>query len=326
MRSDSRSALSVGSSSPLALLALLALVVLGQAASACAQDGDRRARAAFERAVVALRDGQFAQARDLFERSIEESPSAAAAFNLAVACRGTGEGLRAEAVLDQLLTGRFGELTESRRREVTLLRDEIAAEAATLSLTVRGPSGSVRWSARVDGRLIAQDTATLRLDPGRHIIVVAADGFVEEERRVALERGASVGLEVVLEARPELQVGRLVLEAPSEDLGVEILGVARGNGAIERELRPGDYVVRVTRGEVRRESTVRVEGGATTRFRFDDPTAGLDLTREPAFWVIGGVVVVGGILGGVLGALYGQPVAAPIADPEYGVIVALGAP
>ncbi len=298
-----------------ALLLCCALVWLAMARLAQAQSG---ARELFDAAVEALRRGEYAQARDLFAESLDASPTPSAAYDLAVACRGTGETTRAEGVLQALLADAYGALDDTERADATALLEAVRAEQAVVVVVVSAPDATVR----VDGVRV-EAGATVHLDAGEHVVVLAADGYVEEERRARLERGETRRLEVVLTPRA---VGTLALEAPADDLVVEIVGVARGSGRIERELPTGEYVVRVSRDAARRESTVRVDGGRTTRFRFDDPSAGIDLLREPAFWIVGAVLLVGAGVGTALGVVYGQPVAPPVSDPEYGVIQALSVP
>lgn len=293
------------------VLALLSLLFHG---SAQAQPS---ARELFDDAVGALHRGEFAHARDLFARSLETSPTTAAAYDLAVACRGTGETTRAEAVLLDLLSGTYGELAEAQRTEVNALLEAVRGEQAVLTVSVDVPEATLR----IDGHRIDPGTE-VRMDAGDHLVVLTADGYVEEERRLVLERGEARALDVALVPR---SVGTLALEAPTDEMTVEIVGIARGAGRIERELPTGDYVVRVSNGAAERESTVRVDGGGTTRFRFDDPAAGIDLVREPSFWIVGGVLLVGAAVGVALGVAYGQPVSPPVSDPEYGVIQALSA-
>jgi hypothetical protein len=281
------------------------------------------ARDLFERAVAALEQGQFADARDLFAASLATAPTAAAAFNLAVACRGTGETVRAAGVLEALIAGSYGDISEARRGDATSLLDEVRAELGWLVITVS--NDGVEPVVRVDGRGLEGHAGRFQtpIDAGERVVLVTAGGFVDEERRIQIARGQRFELALSLEPRPESLVGQLSLEAPSVDLLVEIVGIARGVGALQRELPAGEYAVRVSRGAVTREARVRVEGGGSTRFRFEDPTAGLDLVREPAFWTTLGIVLVGGAVGIALGVVYGQPVLAPISDPEFGVITAL---
>lgn len=305
-------------------IAASCLVVAALApAPASGQASAARARALFERASDELRAGRFAEARDLLNQSLALAPNPGTAFNLGVAYRGTGEALRAEAMLRSLLAGEHGSLDAGQRREVQRLLAETQAEIGTL--VVRA-SGAERIELRLDGRLAGHvgdgESLEIRVDPGERIVLASAPDRETHEARARVRRGGREEIAIALTPTPEARVGTLVLEAADPDHEVEIVGVARATGRLQRTLEPGEYRVRVISGEARRETVVLVEPRSTTRFRLESPSGG-SLLDEPALWITAGALLVAGAIAVGVGVAIGPPREQPVSDPEFGVVVAL---
>jgi len=303
----------------IALLGVAELGALGAAPRARADEPNpERARALFGRATQALQAGRFAEARDLLRQSLALFPMAATAFNLAVALRGTGETLEATALFERLLGGEHGALTADRRAEIAELLRATRSEIATLRVEVEGAR---RVDVRVDGELVGtiDDGGRLRrrVDAGRHVVLASAEGMVTIEERVSVERGRVARVALRMQPRPDA-IGTLSLAAADGESDVEIVGVARAAGRLERRLVAGEYTVRVSNAHGRREQRVIVHAGRAIRWTLEPPEAALG----PWPWVaIGAAVVVGATAVTVLVATGSD--AEPVVDPVFGLVETL---
>jgi hypothetical protein len=207
-------------------LVALTLALTLTASRTRADDADE-ARVLFEEADAALDEGRFAAARDLLRRSIAAQPQRAAAFNLAVALRGTGELSSSIDVFEQLLHGAYGELEPERREQVLRLLEEVRREVATLHVRA---CGAPEISVRLDGVLRATladsrprelcGEADLSADPGEHIVRFDAPRATSVEQRVVLARGGRERVSVTLELLPEEGEEQSVITSPWLWLGV----------------------------------------------------------------------------------------------------------
>ena len=236
------------------ILLVISCVVLGARPLAAAGDAkrERDARVLFERAVKSLREGQYAEARDLLNQSLVLEERPATAFNLGVAYRGTGESLRAIDVLRELVAERYGKLEAAQRREVTALIHAIEREVANVEIA---GSGADKIQIRIDGRhvgdLIHGESRTFRADGGEKLISASAADHVTIEKRVRLVRGKRVKVAFTLRPTREARVGRIVLIAPNSGDSLEIQGYPPAKGRLERDVPPGSYQVRLV-GEMER--------------------------------------------------------------------------
>jgi hypothetical protein len=277
------------------------------------------ARTLFQEALGELRAGHFPEARDRLLRARELAPNAAIAFNLAVAYRGTGELLRAEGVLTELLADGT-RLAAAQRAEASTFLDEVRREIGSIRVEV---TGAMDAELRLDGERI--ETGELRVDPGDHLVLAMATDRVTVERRVHVAAGEHLEVSMTLEPTAESLVGTLVLEAPDPSLIVEIVGGERGVGRLVARVAPGEHVVRVSSGDQRSEAHVTVRARSETRYTFADPR-GRSLVEEPALWIVVGVLVVGAGVGVGVGLALPPPRSAPISDPVFGVVMALDGP
>jgi hypothetical protein len=279
------------------------------------------ARVLFERAVERLREGQFAEARDLLNQSLALVTNPGAAFNLAVAYRGTGESLRAAETLQELLAGHYGALERRQRLEVTALLRAVNAEIGTLEIRVSGAPGS---QIRIDGRHVGDardgEPFVSRVDPGERLVTASATDRVTAEQRVRVERGGTVRLKLSLHPTLEMRVGHLVLGTTNPNDTLEIVGIARAQGKLERDLPPGRYRVRRIGEGGSREAFVQVRPRTSVRYQFD-AVAGSNMWQSPWLWASTAGVVAAAAIGAVV--LLKRPHEDPVRDPEFGVVQAL---
>jgi hypothetical protein len=172
---------------------VIALVlVLGSALpTASAQDEptpEVRADLLNEEARLALERREFAEARDLLERSLEIHPTARAAFNLARVFREQGSPTRALEYVDALNEGRYGPLPPEREAQLRTIEADARGDLAHLTVAI---AGARSMELRVDGEPsgAVTDPRTLVLDPGMHRVLGSTPDGRTFEESVDLARG-----------------------------------------------------------------------------------------------------------------------------------------
>ena len=140
--------------------------------TARAEDIDPQARDLFTAAEEAFARGRVGEARRLFEQSLERSPAAATAFNLAIAHREAADYLQASEMFGRLILGDFGELDEDRRAEVLQLRSEVRQRLASVEVRIEGVENA---EVLVDGRSLGHTRSGRQglrttVNPGQHIV------------------------------------------------------------------------------------------------------------------------------------------------------------
>jgi hypothetical protein len=280
-------------------------ITLAFAATSVAQD----ARELFEQGNAATEAGRFADARDLYRRSLELEPNPASAFNLAVALTRTGEFVEAATIFEELLEGSFGGLSRTQRREVRALRREASENVATLRVELP-PVAEVE--IRVDGKRI--EGAVAHVDPGEHLVSVSSPRHRPVEDRVIVERGEERRYQPTLQLRPDLTMGRLVVEAP-EGGHLSVDGVAEAMGRLDLDLEAGTYELSLRADGRATDREVVVEAGTTSRYEVT-----LAPRRRVWLWIVGAVLVAGGVATALVLTRTEQP---PREDPVYGTISTL---
>jgi hypothetical protein len=260
--------------------------------------------------------GRFSDAEQLFRRSVNLVPKASAAFNLAVALRGMGRPKEAHDTLTDLLSGKYGELPGDMRHAVEDLAREAARDVASLSVTLRGaPNAELRVDGVKVGTLDEAKPLSVPVNPGERVVTLSARLRETVERRVVLAAGKSAKVEATLTLSRAARMATLILTADTPDRALEIVGVARGRGRLERKLPPGKYTVRVTGRGSTYESTVLLEPATERRVVLDAPP-GL-LLKSPWFWTAAVAIAAGATLGGYF--LLRDREQAPVRDPEFSV-------
>ncbi|MEM6532244.1 MAG: hypothetical protein AAF654_06450 [Myxococcota bacterium] len=291
---------------------MIPLLILSLAAASPKAD----ARRAFEEGTEALSTGRFADAVSDFERCLNLAKRPPCAFNLAVAHRGTGDVLAAEQVLMGLLTGTWGRLAKTRRRQVTALLQETRKQVATLEVRLTAEAGP---TVRLDGELVAANEK-LRVNPGERAVLVTADRFQSIERTVTLKPGKQEVISLELIPIPGANLGTLIVETSSATDRIEVEGIGVSVGSYNQALEPGTYRLRVSGDGELREQSIEIEPGATLRMSVDLREKASVLS-SPWFWV-GTALVAAGSVGAVL--LLTQDEAPPLVeDDRFGVTEAL---
>ena len=275
-----------------------------------------RARALFEQATEALQAGRFAEAVKSLRTSMEIAPRASTAFNLAVALRGTGDAVAAEAMFARLLTAELGPVEPAKLEQVKQLSAEVTAEIATLRIVV---SGAEDAELRLDGRLLRLDDggrgALARVNPGTHHLVATAQDRETVDRVVEAGRGARLEVRIALLPQRDVRPGHVVLTCPDPQATITVDGGASAKGRLETDLPPGEHTVRVTRGTDERVVKLLVPAGRTVKLDLDAPRG--SILQRPWFWIGAGVLVAGGAVAVILATRSRER--DPISDPTFGV-------
>jgi hypothetical protein len=287
----------------------------GPALAGETRDTGADAQSLFERGKDAMSVGRFSEAERLFRQSVELVPKASAAFNLAVARRGMGKPKEARETLVELLAGRYGPLPEDRRIQAEELARETASEISTVVIEMKGsPSAEVRVDGTRAGDLLDGGTLTAAVNPGEHVVALAAKLRDAVEQSVVVAPGKAVRIALTLSLSRAARRANLVLVAELASDEVEIVGVARARGRLERKLDPGRYRVQVTSSHGTKASTIELEAATNHRVVLESPRA--SLLASPWLWAASAVVVAGAVSGYLL--LRDQE-REPVQDPVFGV-------
>lgn len=271
----------------------------------------------FRQGVAFANDERWGEAAEYFRRAraISERPSVVC--NLAFALYHLGEATDATEALDRCIElGRADPSWEAEHAADLAMarryRADLRPAVGHLQLTLEPPSARVL----IDGELIEGTgaTRTIDVDPGRHRLMVSADGFETYHETFSVLSGASAAHSVRLVALPE-RPSVLVVESIDGArifLDDEEVGTTR----IEEELPAGDRRVRVeAEGRDPIERSVSLGAGERVVIDASFGTRSSNLAEEPGLWIgIGsGVLLVGAAI--VLGVVLTQPAEDPWGGP-----------
>ena len=243
------------------VVALVLGILLQSATAAGASAPPATAKAFFQAGAQAYDAGRYAAAVEAFEEAYRLSPLPAILFSMAQAERKQFYVGQQTLFLDRALV-HYRAYVES--KHATRLADAVDALAELESLAARrtseaaggkteAPPGKARLmvTTQAAGATVAVDDAVPveapfigELEPGKHRVRVAAEGFVPTEREVEVAPGPPVGLDLPLR---EL-AGVLSVEAPSGTevhLDGKLLGSVPFPGPVE--VRSGPHVLTLTR-------------------------------------------------------------------------------
>ncbi len=190
-----------------ARLAILLVAIVCGSAIAAAQGADPSAEAAREhdRGLVLYRSGDFSGAAQAFEAAQALAPAPSNLFNLSRCYERTGDIARAVATLEQYVASDVPEERLARgRAELERLRAAGAVSAGAADAEeiveialVSDPPGAAVF---VDGRPLegVVTSATLRLEPGVHMIEVRLEGHESVRQEVIAEAGRSQVVQLTL--------------------------------------------------------------------------------------------------------------------------------
>ncbi len=203
------------------------------------------------------------------------------------------------------------------RLEPLLPKEEPAAPPPAPAAPAEAKTGLLISSStpgariELDGKVASEGLLSADTEPGPHRIRVMAPGFVAVEREVRVEKGALLGLDISLEAKPSV----LAIEGPS-GADVSIDGVPKGTLPLPRPLAvpAGDRLIVVTRrGSHPMVEWKKVDRGERYAIHASLPSTAQRYSAYATFAVAGGAAVVGAVLTGL--AFEKQSEAADILQP-----------
>jgi len=304
-----------------AVLALLAVLVPPRVLAQTSESGGQEARELFERGLRSVEEEAFAEAVVLFHRSLELVPRVSTALNLALAQRSLGDALEARSTLTRLLDGGFGPVESQMRRLATRELEAIDGEIGRLVVRVRGgQSVQITIDGGPVGTLDAPGQIEVPINPGTRAITASSADHRPARERVEVAAGATVEVELELVPAIDERPGILRLESTDPSAMVEIEGVGRARGQLERELIAGEYTVRVIGDDGSEESRVVVPPGRRTRLVLEPPTRGF--FDQPLVW-IGIGLAAAAVAGGTIYVVANRT-RDPVVDPFWGNTQALG--
>jgi hypothetical protein len=300
---------------------LVALGALTLATPARADDKVEQARMYFDAGAQAYTAGRYPVAIEAFTEAYRLSPRPSVLFSMAQAERKQfwidkkTDGL-ARAL--QHYREYLAAVPEGGRRDdaTTAIAElepvqvrmggpvEVGAVAAQADTRLLVSSQAINASASIDGMPAAQLPRVLALPPGKHHVLVIADGYFDDERDITLLPGVTTPMELNLKEKP----GLLTVEAES---GASILVDGRDGGQTPQtaplEVPSGKHVVLVSHnGRQLFRQEVALERGKSKSI-----IVRLDLSRQRriAFVVLGigaAGVVAGATFAGVTAAEQGN--------------------
>ncbi|MEL6544830.1 MAG: hypothetical protein AAFQ82_09400 [Myxococcota bacterium] len=281
---------------------------------------DARAASAADRGENQLFEGKFSEAVTSFRSCLENDGDPSCAFNLSVALRGVGDYIGAKRTLRALLEGRWGKVPTQWRKQAKSLLRETTRSVASLTLQVSGDAASLT-AALNDSEFFSgapNEITALELNPGNYKLRIEANLYQTIERSIELSLGESMSLDVELKLDRESLISTLTVSGTSATDRVEIVGHQQGIGSVSRDLLPGTYRVRVSRGSRIAEERVVLEPGERVRVELD-PERDSSALSSPWFWVGTGALAVGASVASYF-ILRGDEAPPPITDGRIGVI------
>lgn len=245
------------------------------------------ARAHFQRGVELIGSERWADAIIELRRAQELRVTPAVHFNLGLALRAVGRNREAMAAFREFSRMSGATTNPELAARVDAYVQELTEGLGRVVLLVEPPSASVQ----IDGAAVRANES-VEVDPGRHVIVAAAEGFAGENRTVEVARGSQST--VMLRMVPLVLSSRVTVTADPSGALVRIDGQNVGFGSVEETVRPGSHTLEVS-----------AEGYYTFRRRFE-ALAGQSQTlranlsnsrgvvESPWFWLGVGALAAGG--------------------------------
>jgi tetratricopeptide (TPR) repeat protein len=163
-------------------------------------------------ALRAYEAGRFAEARTLFRRAHELSPTARTYRTIGMCSFNLGDYVDALQNLEAALTDPRKPLTQEQKAHVSGLIEGANGKLGRFRLKLTPENASLR----IDGRApLLLPRGELVLEPGRHMIEVTAAGYQSSQRELAVEAGdrATLELRLVASTEPAVPAGPTPIEA-----------------------------------------------------------------------------------------------------------------
>lgn len=259
----------------------LAFSLLSQPTALPSEADRTQARALFEEAALAKRQGRWQDVRRLLEESLNLYPQFASAWNLVTAAEQLDDLPAAEVWLLALEAGRYGPLSEKERASVSERRAAVQKELGTIALQVGQPGAKVTVDGRARGSVDLQGNLQLRVSAGTHVVAATSVDGRTLSRSIDVERGGQRTLRFSFVEDADRGRLRVELADPAETVSLD--GVAQRAGDLDLSLPPRTYQVGLLGEEPR---AVTIVAGQTERLRLER-SAG----ASPWLWIGLGALV-----------------------------------
>jgi len=276
-----------------------ALMSLGSRAHAqapmprCSQRLHDDGRQRFERGLEFAQQQRWSDAVREFEAARAACPTPSVYYNLGTTYRMVGRARDGIEAFRRYLETVGPDADSERRAPVVGWVRELSASLARISVRTEPVSATVA----IDGVALAPGTAWSDVDPGRHILVIQADGYRAVTRTVDLRPVADVGTRGPPRVRSERRAHRDRVQPPESAIRID--GLVVGNGHSDEVVASGHHVVDVT-----------APGFSSFHRELDIATSGerrmqVTLVDQPAWpWIVGSaggaavaaLLIVGGIV------------------------------
>lgn len=197
---------------------LLCVALVPRLARAQSAEARERARDLAGQGFEALKNKDYASAEDLFRRADELVHAPTLELDHARALVGMGKLVEGHEQYEQVIReGVAANAPWQWRMAVVQAQPELAAvdrRLAWLKISVHGAKAPV---VDVDGKLVPRAALGVRraTNPGQSVVSVRAEGFLPIQRSLTLQEGASIDLDLTLEADPS--VVPVVVEPPQPE-------------------------------------------------------------------------------------------------------------
>jgi len=270
-------------------LALAAALCFSHSARAQSLDAQAQASALKTQADEAMQRIEYERALDLYDKAYALDPSPALLYNRGRAYEALARYPEALDQLEEFERTAPDELKAKVRRLDELL-GRVRAKVSQLEIACNVPGARVLLRAKVAGTTPLDKP--LRVNAGKAVVEVSADGYHPFRRTLTLAGGAKQTLDVKLVTKAS--GGLLIVGSPVAGATVFVDGKRLGAVPVQTVLPPGKHRVVVRHAEYD-DADTRVEMVAGGRNEINVP-----LDRPPAltsrwwFWTGVGVAAVGG--------------------------------
>jgi tetratricopeptide (TPR) repeat protein len=182
-----------------AALALVLLLIAAPAAAASPK-AKAEARRHFDAGVAHAKAGEYRDALTEFTRAYDLAPSPTALYNIATAQAELGQMVEAIDSFHRYLGERSETVPAERRAQVLQRIAELESRTGTITVHASPETAKVY----LDGQLIEAAAAAkgVRVNPGPHRVLAAADGYDDAKREIDVGRAAVFDVTLALAPVP----------------------------------------------------------------------------------------------------------------------------
>lgn len=259
-----------------------------KAASGAGASGEAKATEYKIKGDEALDRKRFEEAVAAYDASYALRPNAALLYNRGRALEFLARYPEALASIERFSTEAPADL-RARVPGLEKLLGDLRARVGSITIACHSRGARVLLDRRQIG--VCPVPSALRVNAGKQVLEVFAEGFFPYRREVELRGGSNVDVEVRLTSRE--QSGLLVIKSTLGGVDVHVDGLDLGVAPAEAGLAPGPHRVEVDKDGFDRTTTQVVVQRGERKELFLDPLERPPITKRWWFWAGLGAVVVG---------------------------------